>query len=61
MVSSEILRRVALLRTDVLEELSATLIRMPSVGELGTTLKNGVFWDVTPCDYGKNRATAVKT
>jgi hypothetical protein len=30
--------RVALVRTDVLEELSATFIRVTRIGELGTTL-----------------------
>jgi hypothetical protein len=38
MASSEILRRVALLRTDVSEELSASLIRVTRIDELGTTL-----------------------
>jgi DNA-binding TFAR19-related protein (PDSD5 family) len=32
------LRRVALVRTDVSEELSACIIRMTRIGELGTTL-----------------------
>jgi hypothetical protein len=32
------LRRVALVRTDVSEELSASIIRMTRIGELGTTL-----------------------
>jgi hypothetical protein len=32
------LRRVALVRTDVLEELSASFIRVTRIGELGTTL-----------------------
>jgi hypothetical protein len=32
------LRRVALVRTDVSEELSASIIRMIRIGELGTTL-----------------------
>jgi hypothetical protein len=32
------LRRVALVRTDVSEERSASIIRMTKVGELGTTL-----------------------
>jgi hypothetical protein len=32
------LRRVALLRTDVSEELSASIIRVTRIGELGTTL-----------------------
>jgi hypothetical protein len=38
MVSSEMLRRVALVRTDVSEELSASFIRVARIGELGTTL-----------------------
>jgi hypothetical protein len=36
MASSGILRRVALVRTDVSEELSASIIRVTRVGELGT-------------------------
>jgi hypothetical protein len=32
------LRRVALIRTDVLEELSASFIRVTRISELGTTL-----------------------
>jgi hypothetical protein len=38
MASSEMLRRVALVRTDVSEELIASFIRMTRIGELGTTL-----------------------
>jgi hypothetical protein len=38
MVSSEMLRRVALVRTDVSEELSASFIRVTRISELGTTL-----------------------
>jgi DNA-binding TFAR19-related protein (PDSD5 family) len=37
-VSSGMLRRVALVRTEVSEEISASLIRVTSIGELGTTL-----------------------
>jgi hypothetical protein len=37
-VSSGMLRRVALVRTDVSEELSASFIRVTRIGELGTTL-----------------------
>jgi hypothetical protein len=35
---SGILRRVALVRTDVLEEYVAPIIRVTRIGELGTTL-----------------------
>jgi hypothetical protein len=38
MVSSGMLRRVALVRIDVSEELSASFIRVTRIGELGTTL-----------------------
>jgi hypothetical protein len=38
MVSSGLLRRVALVRTDVLEELSASFLRVTRISELGTTL-----------------------
>jgi hypothetical protein len=38
MVSSGMLRRVALVSTDVSEELSASFIRVTSIGELGRTL-----------------------
>jgi hypothetical protein len=38
MVSSGMLRRVALVRTDVLEELSVSFIRVTRIGELRTTL-----------------------
>jgi hypothetical protein len=38
MASSGILRRVALVRTDISEELSASFIRVTRIGELGTTL-----------------------
>jgi hypothetical protein len=38
MVSSRILGRVALVRTDVSEELCASKIRVTRIGELGTTL-----------------------
>jgi hypothetical protein len=38
MASSGMLRRVALVRTDVSEELRAFFIRVTRIGELGTTL-----------------------
>jgi hypothetical protein len=38
MASSGTLRRVALVRTDVSEERSASIIRVTRLGELGTTL-----------------------
>jgi hypothetical protein len=37
MVSSGMLRRVALVRTDVLEEPGSSFIRVTRIGELGTT------------------------
>jgi hypothetical protein len=49
MVSSGMLRRVAVVRTDVSEELSTSFMSVTRNGELVITLKNGVFWDVTPC------------
>jgi hypothetical protein len=38
MASSGMLRRVALVRTDVSEELNASFIRVTGIGELVTTL-----------------------
>jgi hypothetical protein len=38
MVSSGMLRRVTLVRTDVSEEIRASFIRVTRIGELGTTL-----------------------
>jgi hypothetical protein len=38
MASSAMLRRAPLVRTDVSEELSASIIRAIKIGELGTTL-----------------------
>jgi hypothetical protein len=58
MPSSGMLRRVTLVRTQVSEELTAApIIRVTRISEIGTTLtvKNGVFWDVTPCGSCKNR------
>jgi hypothetical protein len=46
-----------LVRIDVSEECSASIIRVTRIGELGTTLtvENAVFCDVTPCGSCKNR------
>jgi hypothetical protein len=56
MASSEMLRRVAFVRNDVSEELSASFIRITRIGDLGTTLavtsndahtqrvKSDLFW-----------------
>jgi hypothetical protein len=44
MPSSGMLRRVALVRTDVLEELSASIIRVTRIGELGTLAITGMCW-----------------
>jgi demethoxyubiquinone hydroxylase (CLK1/Coq7/Cat5 family) len=38
MASSGMLRRVALVRTDVSQELNASIIRVTRIGELGTKL-----------------------
>jgi hypothetical protein len=38
MESTEMLRHVALVKTDVSEELSASIIRVTRIGDLGTTL-----------------------
>jgi hypothetical protein len=38
MPSSEMLRRVALVRAEVSRESSASIIRVTTIGELGTTL-----------------------
>jgi hypothetical protein len=43
MPSSGMLRRVALVRTDVSEELSASIIRVTRIGELGTTQQHLLF------------------
>jgi hypothetical protein len=44
MPSSGMLRRVALVRTDTSEELSASVIRVTRIGELGTTANVVPSW-----------------
>jgi hypothetical protein len=44
MASSGTLRRVALVKTNVSEELSASFIRVTRIGKLGTTLAHLVFF-----------------
>jgi hypothetical protein len=43
MKSSGMLHHMAVVRTDVSEELSASIIRVAKIGELGTTLRS-VHW-----------------
>jgi hypothetical protein len=49
MPSSGMLRRVALLRTDVSEERSASIIRVTRVGELGTLVITSNGGDYEEC------------
>jgi hypothetical protein len=61
MVPSGMLRRVALVRTDVSEELSASFIRVTRIGELGTTLADSCHPDEGSAKFlrnvGSSRAT----
>jgi hypothetical protein len=50
---------VALVRTDVSEELSASFIRMRRIDELGATLKNYVFWDLVRADVSEVLSASV--
>jgi hypothetical protein len=61
MVSSGKLRRVALVRTDVSEELTASFIRVTRIGELGTTRFLQDPHDVTSQKTLFFIVTAVKT
>jgi hypothetical protein len=50
MVSSGMLRPVALVRTDVSEDLSASFIRVTRIDEIGTTLASYINNIRTLCD-----------
>jgi hypothetical protein len=56
MASSGTLRRVAVVRADVSEELSASIIRVTRIGELGTTLavtsNRRTLCIASPASYG---------
>jgi hypothetical protein len=46
---------VAVVRTDVSEESIGSIIRVIRISELGTTMKNAVFGEVTQCCSYRNR------
>jgi hypothetical protein len=64
MVSCGTLRRVALVRTDVLEELSASFIRVTRIGELGSILavtsNRRTLWRNTKCPNSTILVTLTK-
>jgi hypothetical protein len=49
MASSGMLRRVAFVRTDVSEEISASFIRVTKIGEQGTTLAVTTWYFFAAC------------
>jgi hypothetical protein len=56
MASSGILHRVALVRTDVSEELGPSFIRVSRIGELGKTLASGSRVPEKACEGTPPRA-----
>jgi DNA-binding TFAR19-related protein (PDSD5 family) len=57
MTSSGMLRRVALVRTDISEELSASFIKMTRIGEIGTMLVRASVVPSSPILVTSNRRT----
>jgi hypothetical protein len=56
MPSSGILRRLALVKTDFSEELSASIVRATRIGELGTTDDGGAKFLRNVGSYKRNKA-----
>jgi hypothetical protein len=54
MASSGMLRRVALVKTDVSEELSASVFRMTRIGELGTKVADSCHPDAGGANFLRN-------
>jgi ribosome-associated translation inhibitor RaiA len=50
---------MVLVRADVSEQLIAFIMRVERISKLGTALKNGIFWNVTPCGSHKNQRFGV--
>jgi hypothetical protein len=57
---SGMLRRVALVRTDVSEEHSSSIIRMTRIGELGTTLAVIIPEEILVCRGGEPTTKTTK-